>query len=124
MARVLLVENDGVCRADIAEILRENGYDVEEARNGKEALERLDQLSEAPILILLDLGTPIMNGWEFRRAQLAHPRHRSVPVALMTGDARAAEHARELAAGLLKKPFDLGSLFKLLSEAESAASSR
>jgi CheY-like chemotaxis protein len=124
MSRVLLVENDGVCRADIAEMLRDEGYAVDEARNGKEALERLDTAEEPPILILLDLSTPIMNGWDFRRAQLANPRHAAIPVALMTGNVDAADHARELGTSLLKKPFDLASLLKLLSEAESAANSR
>lgn len=123
MARVLLVENDGVCRADLAEILRDQGYEVVEARNGKEALARLDETGEPPVIILLDLATPIMNGWEFRRAQLEHPRHASIPVALMTGNARAEDHARELGARLLKKPFDLTALLKLLSEAANAASS-
>lgn len=124
MPRVLLVENDAVTRADIAELLREEGYDVDEARNGKEALERLDAAPVSPVLILLDLSTPIMNGWDFRRAQLASERHRDVPVALMTGNAQAEEFANELGASLLKKPFDLSALLKLLSEAASAADSR
>lgn len=124
MPRVLLVENDAVTRADIAETLRDEGYEVDEARNGKDALELLNAAATPPVLILLDLSTPIMNGWEFRRAQLADERHRSIPVALMTGNAQADEFARELDARLLKKPFDLNALLKLLSEASSAASSR
>lgn len=124
MPRVLLVENDAVTRADIAETLRDEGYEVDEARNGKEALERLDAAVDPPLLILLDLSTPIMNGWDFRRAQLESPRHRAIPVALMTGNDQAVEHAKELGASLLKKPFDLTALLTLLSEAASAASSR
>jgi CheY-like chemotaxis protein len=124
MPKVLLVENDSVTRADIAETLRDEGYAVDEARNGKEALAILDAGGEQPIMILLDLSTPIMNGWDFRRAQLSNPRHAAIPVALMTGNMQAAEYARELGTQLLKKPFDLKELFRLLSEAASAASSR
>jgi CheY-like chemotaxis protein len=124
MPKVLLVENDSVTRADIAETLRDEGYAVDEAKNGKEALAILDAGGEPPIMILLDLSTPIMNGWDFRRAQRADPRHAAIPVALMTGNMQAAEYARELGTQLLKKPFDLNELLRLLSEAASAAGSR
>lgn len=122
-ARVLLVENDVLCREDIAETLAEHGYDVLEAGNGRDALAKLETASEPPFLILLDLGTPIMNGWEFREAQLSHPNHREIPVVIMSGNTEIRSFAKELnAAGVLKKPFGLEELLNVVSAAKSAAS--
>jgi CheY-like chemotaxis protein len=123
MARVLLVENDVLCREDIAETLIEHGHQVEEAGNGRDALAKLESAAEPPSVILLDLGTPVMNGWEFREAQLAHPSHRSIPVVIMSGNTEISTYARELgAAGVLKKPFGLDELLKVVSAAKNEAS--
>jgi CheY-like chemotaxis protein len=122
-ARVLLVEDDIMCREDIAETLVEEGYAVDEAGNGRDALAKLDTSQEPPCVILLDLSTPVMNGWEFREAQLAHPSHRSIPVVLMSGNTDIRIFAKQLgAAGVLKKPFGLAELLSAVSAAKSAAS--
>jgi CheY-like chemotaxis protein len=121
--RVLLVENDVICREDIAETLAEHGYQVEEAGNGRDALAKLESANEPPAVILLDLGTPIMNGWEFREAQLAHPSHCQIPVVIMSGNSDIRTFARELgAAGVLKKPFGLDELLSVVSAAKNEAS--
>ena len=96
-ARVLLVENDVICREDIAETLVEHGYAVDEAGNGRDALAKLESAAEPPFVILLDLGTPIMNGWEFREAQLSHPSHKQIPVVIMSGNTDIRTFAKELA---------------------------
>ena len=121
-ARVLLVENDVICREDIAETLVEHGYAVDEAGNGRDALAKLESAAEPPFVILLDLGTPIMNGWEFREAQLSHPSHKQIPVVIMSGNTDIRTFAKELgAAGVLKKPFGLDELLNVVSAAKSAA---
>ena len=76
MTRVLLVEDDAICRAELAELLAERGYEVDQARGGAEALEHLAKVPEPPAVILLDLRSPSMDGWSFREAQLADPRLR------------------------------------------------
>jgi CheY-like chemotaxis protein len=122
-APVLLVENDVICREDIAETLVEHGYKVEEAGNGLDALAKLESADEPPFVILLDLGTPVMDGWEFRAAQLAHPNHRRIPVVLMSGNNDIRTFAKQLgAAGVLRKPFGLDELLNVVSAAKSAAS--
>lgn len=122
-ARVLLVENDVICREDIAETLVEHGYTVDEAGNGRDALAKLESAAEPPAVILLDLGTPIMNGWEFREAQLLHPSHREIPVVIMSGNTDIRTFAKELgAAGVLKKPFGLDELLNAVSAVKTAAS--
>jgi len=86
--RVLLVEDDGDMRAALAEILEDAGYQVLQAVNGQDALEKL-RSSDLPSVILLDLLMPVMNGWQFceawRSGQQATSAH--VPIVAMSAAA-------------------------------------
>jgi CheY-like chemotaxis protein len=101
---VMVVEDDHLIRQVIAEALEEEGFEVVEAANGKEALEALR--SAHPSLILLDLMMPVMNGWEFRRAQLADPQIAEIPVIVLSA---LKDHQVE-AQKSFTKPFDLEDL--------------
>jgi CheY-like chemotaxis protein len=115
MPRVLLVENDWICRAEIAEVLGELGYEVDQVGNGAEALALLESSARAPDAILLDLITPVLDGWGFCRARSANPRHAGIPVVLMSGIPDLDAQARSLgAAARLKKPFELEALIDAL----------
>lgn len=59
---VLLVEDEEESRESLREILELEGYHVELAANGREALAKLDHI--APCVILLDLFMPVMDGWQ------------------------------------------------------------
>src|SRR5262245_36830107 len=61
---VLVVEDDDGIRESIVEILRDEGYLVHEASNGREALEQLKD-GQRPCVVLLDLMMPVMSGWQF-----------------------------------------------------------
>lgn len=85
------------------------------AANGRLALEVLAHAEPLPCVILLDLMMPVMNGFEFREAQLADPRIAAVPVVLMTADNHVVEKtARIGAAGALGKPFDIDELIRVV----------
>ena len=104
---ILIVEDDDDLRETLGEILRLKGYDVLTAANGQEAIAALRQYGE-PCLILLDLMMPVMDGWEFRRAQLEDPGLAQVPVVLLSGADEVAREAVNLAAvGHLTKPVEL-----------------
>ncbi len=76
---VLVVDDDDSIREVLAEVLREEGYDVSCAGNGEQALTELREHGN-PDLMLLDLMMPVMSGWELlellqSRADLSrHPR--------------------------------------------------
>jgi two-component system, chemotaxis family, chemotaxis protein CheY len=70
-ALVLVVEDDTLLRQTIADVLEIEGYEVECAGDGREALAFL-QNGTQPCLIVLDLTMPEMDGWEFRRRQKAN----------------------------------------------------
>src|SRR4051812_13349602 len=80
---ILIVEDEHPIRNVITEILEEEGYRVASAANGLEALTYLRQHTH-PRLILLDLGMPIMTGWEFREQQQRDPTIAMIPVILMS----------------------------------------
>jgi len=81
--RVLVVEDDPGTRRGVQELLEGEGFEVDGARDGEEALAFL-RASAPPTFILLDLAMPGMTGWEFRREQLADPELRRIPVVVMT----------------------------------------
>lgn len=89
----------------LAVLLESEGYEVQTARNGAEALSSLDQVK--PAVILLDLMMPVMSGDEFRQKQLADPRYRDVPVIAMTAAHDGRERAIRMRADqYFQKPVD------------------
>jgi two-component system, chemotaxis family, chemotaxis protein CheY len=82
-SRVLIVDDDEATLSALAGLLEFEGYSVEKARNGKEALEKL---SSGPLdLVLLDLKMPVMDGWQFLAERAKHPSARATPVVLLSG---------------------------------------
>lgn len=79
MARLLLVDDEPDILSGIAEIMELNGYTVETARNGAEALKIMDA-GFRPNLILLDLMMPVMDGETFYRRLQERPAYRRIPV--------------------------------------------
>jgi CheY-like chemotaxis protein/CBS domain-containing protein len=102
---ILVVEDDPDVRDEVAELLRDHGYHVETASDGRDALQRLSE-TQRPGLILLDLVLPVMDGWALRAQLLKNPELADVPVVLLSGAADVrAEAAALKAAGYLSKPF-------------------
>lgn len=107
---VLVVEDETEIREDVADVLRDEGYEVVTAANGAEALEHLRR-GAPPCVILLDLMMPVMTGPEFRIAQLLDPTVASVPVVVVSGAGNARQKALDMkAVAHLAKPFQLHDL--------------
>ncbi|WP_206607061.1 MULTISPECIES: response regulator [Sandaracinus] len=102
---VLYVEDDTDVRDVMASMLEREHYVVRTAGDGREALEML-RGGLQPDVILLDLMMPVMDGWEFRAAQLRDPKLAAIPTVLVSAVRPLAGPARSLgAAGYLEKPF-------------------
>jgi CheY-like chemotaxis protein len=108
MRRILLVEDDAGAREALSEILREEGFDVTAAANGREALERL-RAGERPCVILLDLVMPVMDGWEFRQRQLREATLAPIPVVVLTATTGDGPEAVD-PGDVLRKPIDFDAL--------------
>jgi CheY-like chemotaxis protein len=103
---VLVVEDDEDAREAMVALLQMKGYDVAGAGNGREALDYLDQ-APPPDLIILDLWMPVMDGWQFRSAQIRNPRLAHIPVIVVTAlSDRADVDANEV----IIKPVDVDHL--------------
>jgi len=98
--RVLVVDDDRDIRDLLVELLSTEGYHVSSAGDGKQAL--AEAHARHPDVILLDLMMPVMNGWEFRDAQLKDPDLASVPVVIVS----AFEDTLDVD-DVLRKPFQL-----------------
>jgi two-component system, cell cycle response regulator DivK len=83
--RVLLVDDYPDAREMYSEYLQFSGFDVIEASNGLEALQRA--ADEKPDIILMDLSLPVMDGWEATRRLKADARTADIPVVALTGHA-------------------------------------
>lgn len=86
---VLVVDDDEMVRASVAEFLEDHGYQVVVAGDGAEALKALAE-SPKPDLILLDLKMPNLDGWAFREEQLRNPNLAAVPVIVVTAVSKAS----------------------------------
>ncbi len=121
---VLVVEDDGDIRDELRLLLVELGHDVLLAKDGAQAL-RLLREGAAIDLILLDLLMPVMDGWSFRKEQLADPALAEIPVAILSGVAGAGPGSLGLTeADFLGKPFDLERLLALVAMAGRRAIER
>ena len=95
--RVLLVDDYPDAREMYTEYLEFSGFEVVEAGNGMEALQRAAET--APDIILMDLSLPVMDGWEATRRLKADDRTRAIPVIALTGHALAGHSKGAMDAG-------------------------
>jgi two-component system chemotaxis response regulator CheY len=108
--RILIVDDDESIRQIVRICLSDEGYEVFEASNGQVALNMLTEI--APMLILLDLRMPVMDGWEFAKRYERIPGPRA-PVVAFVAALNAEQDCADLdAAGILAKPFDLDDLLR------------
>jgi CheY-like chemotaxis protein len=98
---ILVVEDDDDIREALCEMLADEGYAVEVATNGAEALDRLRAMDAKPCLVLLDLMMPVMDGWTFLAEQRRDANLASVPVVVLSA-------ARDLPTDVetIRKPLD------------------
>src|SRR5688572_8430828 len=82
---ILVVDDLRDNRQMYAEYLEYDGYHVEQAGSGAEAVVLAEEAT--PALIVMDLSMPDMDGWEATRRLKAHPMTRAIPVLVVTGHA-------------------------------------
>lgn len=108
---VLVVDDDDDLREALADILRDVGYRVETAEDGRVALAHMQRCK--PCLVLLDLMMPEMDGWEVADAMGADPELATVPVCIVTAQ---PNRAPKNAASVLAKPVKRLDVLRVVSE--------
>ena len=101
--RVLVVDDDEAMRSAVADVLRQDGFDVAVASGGEEAMSSLDR-EAPPALVVLDLMMPGVTGWQVLEAMERTARLADVPVIVVT--AFGAKAGLPAGCRVLHKPFD------------------
>ncbi|MCG5054001.1 MAG: response regulator [Myxococcales bacterium] len=104
-AEILVVDDDPEVRDAICDVLEDEGFRVQRAANGQEALTRL--ALELPSAIVLDLTMPVMDGHAFLQARARDPRLRRIPVIVVTAS-MSPEISNDVQ--LVRKPIDVDAL--------------
>lgn len=121
--RILAVDDDDSVLKALSTILKNHGFEVEIARNGKDGLEKAQ--ANPPDLVILDLMMPIMTGHEVLLALKQNSNTAEIPVMILTA-AEPDERIRALQGGaesLMTKPFTEKELAKLVRESLQAMKS-
>lgn len=80
---ILLVDDDDAIREALGDFLQDEGYVTHSARNGAEALERLEELP-SPCVVILDLMMPVMDGREVLERLRTMERHRASHIVVLS----------------------------------------
>jgi two-component system alkaline phosphatase synthesis response regulator PhoP len=115
--KVLVVDDHQDAINILTMILKKGGYDPLSAKDGVEALQRIDE--ERPELVLLDVMMPKMDGYEVCQAVKADPKSRHIPILMLSAktDPASKERGRELgAADYITKPINPTEILKKVKE--------
>jgi CheY-like chemotaxis protein len=116
---VLVVDDDPQLCDVVRWLLEDEGLKVETATDGQQAIERATR--SRPLLIVLDMGLPIMSG-EAVAAALRAFYPKPPPIVVLTASGRAAELAQRVGAvDYLHKPFELDELARVVNQALAAS---
>ena len=97
MSRILLVEDNEPSRDALGRRLQRRGYDVVSAEDGQQAVTTAHAVQ--PDLILMDLGLPVMDGWEATRLLKADLLTNRIPIIVLSAHAMTNDREQALAAG-------------------------
>jgi CheY-like chemotaxis protein len=111
MARILIVEDNDMNWDMLSRRLERRGYQVSRALDGREGANAAQ--TRPPDLILMDMGLPVMDGWEATRVLKGAPATRGIPIIGLTAHAMAEDRQKVMDAGCddyETKPLDLARL--------------
>jgi two-component system cell cycle response regulator DivK len=107
MKKVLIAEDNPVNRELLRELLEIRGYAVTESSNGEQALDQIAKTQ--PDILLLDLGMPVLDGFETIKRIRTDPEFKSLPVLAVTAYAMQGDQEKILTSGFdgyLSKPIN------------------
>lgn len=115
---VLIIDDSSSLRALVKLALSRAGYEVIQAGDGNEALVQLDKAAKVH-MIVSDVNMPGMDGITFVRQVKRHPRHKFIPVIMLTTEDESSKIAQAREAGAmawLVKPFSPPQLLDAVSK--------
>tara|TARA_B100001013_G_scaffold267474_1_gene169138 strand:- start:99 stop:461 length:363 start_codon:yes stop_codon:yes gene_type:complete len=97
MAKILIVEDNEMNRDMLSRRLQRKGFEVVMAEDGQQGVDM--SKSENPDVILMDLGLPVMDGWQATTTIKAEESTKNIPIIVLTAHAMAGDREKALDAG-------------------------
>lgn len=120
MKTILVVEDEFDVQQVVADVLRDEGYEVSVCGNGREALERLRE--KRPDVVVMDVMMPLLSGTEALEVMRRTPGLDGVPVVMMSETSPRSGEPR-LWQAFLKKPFRLEQLLDAVARVSPGGAS-
>jgi DNA-binding response OmpR family regulator len=114
MNKILIIDDEVNLRETINKLLTHSGYEVYEAKNGKDALEKIKKIE--PNLILCDIMMPVLDGYGFI-TELKKTKFSQIPLLFISAKVATEDQVKGLslgAKGYIEKPFELKVLLSAL----------
>ena len=115
--RILIVDDDEMVLMAVNELLNQEGYDVQSASSGSEALKKLEENSYD--LIMLDIIMPEMDGFSVCKKIRAKDNCEEIPIVFLSAKSSEADKSDGLDAGanlFLSKPISPDKLIEVISQ--------
>ena len=116
MSRILYVEDNDDNIFMLTNRLRRKGYEVIVAKDGAQGVDMTRR--EKPALVLMDLGLPVLDGWEAIRQLKTATETQAIPIIALSAHAMAEDRERAFEAGcddFDTKPVEMSRLLKKIS---------
>jgi CheY-like chemotaxis protein len=111
---ILVVDDHADIREGMKHMLEAEGFRVQAANNGREALALLYR-GLRPCVIVMDLMMPVMNGFEFRQEQMKHADIADIPFIAYSSVVDIPAHAQHLnATAYFEKPADFAQMLNII----------
>lgn len=123
LLRITVVDDNVDLLESLVDVLAHLGHEARGVNNGRDALRAMDE--QPPDVALVDVGMPVMTGYDVAAAVRGRPWGSAVTLVALTGWGGSEDRARALAAGfdqLVVKPVDLERLRELLASLAAARS--
>ena len=117
MKKILYVEDNEMNRDMLGRRLTRREYDVIFAFDGQEGLDKMK--SESPDLVLMDMGLPVLDGWQATTQAKEDPDLKDIPIIALTAHALETDRQKALAAGaddFDTKPVDIKRLLEKIGQ--------
>ena len=116
LRRLLIVDDEPNLLAAIAAVLRDEGFEVATARNGKDALMQLARF--LPDIVVSDIRMPVMDGYKLARQLRSAPHTKLIPIIFLSAKGEIADRIEGFRSGTdvyLTKPFEPDELIAVIN---------
>jgi len=109
---IMVVDDEPDILISIGQMLEISGYSVIKACDGKECLQKLNELNTIPDLIILDIMMPEISGWDVAAKIKENPKWDKIPIVFLTakGDTMSIGMGEMASEDYIVKPFDINNL--------------